>query len=201
MAPLGPFNSICVIIHLLGDPIDTVCSLLTKLEVSRRLYARWVAISETHGRGTDWLWGEAPTAGSSERDNIAPVGQQGLTTTGFHQTENEQQQQLRITLLQARDLATVNAVFDDWGFSSGEVFDGMHRQMLRLSVADREVFITACTEAAHKLSESRADDRLRTYLAILGYIGATIGAFLRMLNDGPNKLTGTAPPLPPKALG
>lgn len=174
---------------------------MTKLEVSRRLYARWAAVSETHGRDTGWPGGGAPKAGSSERNDIALVERQGLTPTGFHQAENEQQQQLRITLLQARDLATVNAVFDDWKFSSEEVFDGMHVQLRRLSTANREVFITACTEAAHKLSESRADDRLRTYLAILGYISAAIGAFLRMLNEGPTKLTGTAPPLPPKTLG
>lgn len=70
----------------------------------------------------------------------------------------------------------------------------MHRQLRRLSAAEREVFITACTEAAHKLSESRADDRLRTYLAILGYIAAIIAAFLR---TRPSRTTGISPPPPP----
>ena len=195
LASLGPFNSICVIIHLLGDPIDTACSLLTKLEVSRRLYARWAALSETHDRDADWLGGRAPMPGPAERDDIALV-----EPHDFHRAGDENQQQLRITLPQARDLATVNAVFDDWKFSSEEAFDGMHRQMLRLSVADRAVFITACTEAAHKLSESRADDRLRTYLAIFAYVASTIGAYLRTVNEGAVKMTGAAPPPPSRTL-
>ena len=40
--PLGPLNSFYIAIHLLGDPIHTVYSLLVKIEVSRGVRARWV---------------------------------------------------------------------------------------------------------------------------------------------------------------
>ncbi|PWW71797.1 hypothetical protein C7212DRAFT_32047, partial [Tuber magnatum] len=40
--PLGPLNSFCIAIHLFGDPIHTVYSLLVKLELSRRIRSRWV---------------------------------------------------------------------------------------------------------------------------------------------------------------
>lgn len=147
LAPLGRFNSICVIIHLLGDPIDTIWSLLTKLEVSRRLYTKWATIS---------------TASSD----------------------------LEIKPAQAQDLAAVNAVFDDWEFSSEDMFDKMHSKLSSLPAEKRAVFIKACTKAAYKLSESRVDDRLRAYLAVVGYIVAIISAFFRTLNDGPSKMTG-----------
>ncbi|CUS11618.1 unnamed protein product, partial [Tuber aestivum] len=40
--PLGSLNSFCIAIHLFGDPIHTVYSLLVKLEISRRIRARWI---------------------------------------------------------------------------------------------------------------------------------------------------------------
>jgi len=41
-SPLRPLTSFCIAIHLFGDPIHSVYSLLVKLEVSRRIHALWV---------------------------------------------------------------------------------------------------------------------------------------------------------------
>ncbi|KAI5850824.1 hypothetical protein BZA05DRAFT_445207 [Tricharina praecox] len=164
-AQLGLGNLLCVVCHLLGDPIDTMCSLLTKLEVSRRLYTRWATISEP----------VLPPAGLDEE---ARLGFTTLPDPAF-----------QLTLSQAQDLAAVNAVFDDWMHSSDMVFVAMRSALMRLPPKLRVQFITAITEAAHKLSESRADDRLRAWLAILGYAVAIIAAFMRTLDQGPEKMT------------
>jgi hypothetical protein len=175
LAPLGPFNSICVIIHLLGDPIDSMWSLLTKLEVSRRLYTKWATISA------------APRLDSV---SVLDIDLEHPAVEGITVQQVGCLSDLRIDPTQAQDLAAVNAVFDDWVFSSEEVFDEMRNKLSSLPAEKRAVFITACTEAAYKLSESRVDDRLRTYLAVVGYIVAIISAFFRTLNDGPSKMTG-----------
>ena len=39
--PLGQWNTYCVIVHALGDPMDFMASLITRLEVGSRLYKLW----------------------------------------------------------------------------------------------------------------------------------------------------------------
>ncbi|KAF8249218.1 hypothetical protein K440DRAFT_677656 [Wilcoxina mikolae CBS 423.85] len=153
--PFGSLNTIYSVIHLLGDPIDSICSLLTKLEVSKRLHARWVSVSA--------VGNAANNHGSIELEGLA-----GGTA-------------LRITPEHARDIATVNAIFDDWGFSTNSVFEIMFQTLTDLDAQGREKFIAACIDAAHRLSESRADERRRTSFAVLGYIVAIIAAFLKSL--------------------
>ena len=157
MAPLGSLNSIYSALHLLGDPIDTICSLLTKLEVSRRLYAKWVSVSAA---------GES----TNEHDDL-----------GIPMSILDGEPALKITPAQARDLATVNSAFDDWLFSTNEIFEAMLNALIRLDDKRRKIFITACIEAAHRLSESRVDERRRTVFAVAGYIVAIIASFLKSI--------------------
>ena len=160
MAPLGSLNSIYSGIHLLGDPIDTMSSLLTKLEVSKRLYTRWVSVS---------VAGELV---NEHDDQHVPMSTQ---------VEKRERAALEITAAQARDLATVNSVFDDWLFSTNKVFETMLSALISLDDQRRKIFITACIEAAHRLSESRVDELRRTAFAIAGYVVAIIASFLKSL--------------------
>jgi len=160
-APLGPGNFFCVVCHLIGDPIDSICSLLTKLEVRRRLFARWAAVDEP----------PRPPARFDEEARLAYA-------PGF-----------ALTRSQAQDLAAVNAVYDDWMHSSDKVFAAMRAALLQLSAPERAQFLSAIAEAAHKLAESRADDQLRAWLAIAGYVAAIVAAFMRTLDGGPEKMT------------
>ncbi|KAF8535788.1 hypothetical protein BDD12DRAFT_983127 [Trichophaea hybrida] len=153
--PLGSLNTIYSVTHLFGDPIDSMCSLLTKLEVFKRLHARWISVSAVRNSATGH--------NSIELEELA-----GRMT-------------LRISPEHARDLATVNAIFDDWGFSISSVFGMMFQTLTDLDPNGREKFIAACIDAAHRLSESRADERRRTCIAVLGYIVAIIAAFLKSL--------------------
>ncbi|RPB00786.1 hypothetical protein L873DRAFT_1842778, partial [Choiromyces venosus 120613-1] len=123
--PLGPLNSFCVAIHLFGDPIDLVYSLLVKLEISRKIHAHWV---------------DSPPA---------------MREGEFYESEKQRKRALR-------DIATVNAVFDEWNYSAVAVYPQMRRLFDRLQGERRTNFIVACSEAAHRLSDSRVDDSLRT---------------------------------------
>lgn len=160
MAPLGSLNSIYSGIHLLGDPIDTMSSLLTKLEVSKRLYTRWVSVSV------------AGKLVNEHDDQHVPMSTQ---------VEKRERAALEITAAQARDLATVNSVFDDRLFSTNKVFETMLSALISLDDQRRKIFITACIEAAHRLSESRVDELRRTAFAIAGYVVAIIASFLKSL--------------------
>jgi len=145
--PLGPLNSFFIAIHLLGDPIHTVYSLLVKLEVSQRIHARWV--------------------------NSPPPIREGE----LYQDEKERRRALR-------DIATVNVLFDEWNYSAVGVYPQMRRLFDRLEGEKRTDFIAACREAAHKLSDSRVNDSLRTWLAVGGYIVGVIAAYMKTLESG-----------------
>ena len=83
-----------------------------------------------------------------------------------------------------RDIATVNVLFDEWNYSAVGVYPQMRRLFDRLEGEKRTNFIAACREAAHRLSDSRVDDSLRTWLAVGGYIVGVISAFLKTLESG-----------------
>ncbi|PUU78940.1 hypothetical protein B9Z19DRAFT_1125855 [Tuber borchii] len=145
--PLGSLNSFFIAIHLFGDPIHTVYSLLVKLEISRRIHARWV---------------------------ISPPP---IREGELYVDENERKRALR-------DIATVNVLFDEWNYSAVGVYPQMRRLFDRLEGEKRINFIAACREAAHKLSDSRVNDSLRTWLAVGGYIVGVVSAFLKTLESG-----------------
>jgi hypothetical protein len=47
VAPLGPLNNVCVVMCLLGNPVNTLDSLIVKAEAVRRVYAGWVEFPPT----------------------------------------------------------------------------------------------------------------------------------------------------------
>ncbi|KAF2429738.1 hypothetical protein EJ08DRAFT_650194 [Tothia fuscella] len=53
LATLGKRNSLMTLLHLLGDPIDSCWSLLTKLEIWNRCYDQAVQLSRNHGQNED----------------------------------------------------------------------------------------------------------------------------------------------------
>jgi len=145
--PLGPLNSFYIAIHLLGDPIHTVYSLLVKLEVSRRIHALWV--------------------------NSPPPIREGE----LYEDEKGRRRALR-------DIATVNVLFDEWNYNAVGLYPQMRRLFDRLKGKKRTNFIAACREASHKLSDSRVNDSLRTWLAVGGYIVSVIAAYMKTLESG-----------------
>jgi len=145
--PLGPLNSFYIAIHLLGDPIHTVYSLLVKIEVSRGVRARWV--------------------------NSPPPIREGE----LYEDEKERRRVLR-------DIATVNVLFDEWNYNAIGVYPEMRESLDRLEGERRTKFIAACREAAHRLSDSRVNDSLRTWLAVGGYIVSIIAAYMKTIESG-----------------
>ena len=146
--PLGPLNSFYIAIHLLGDPIHTVYSLLVKLEVSRRILAHWV--------------------------NSPPPIREGELY------EDEKKKRRRAL----RDIATVNVLFDEWNYDAIAVYPQMRGSLDRLKGEKKANFIAACREAAHRLSDSRVNDSLRTWLAVGGYIVSVIAAYMKTIESG-----------------
>ena len=88
-----------------------------------------------------------------------------------------------------RDIATVNVLFDEWNYNASGVYPQMRRLFDRLEGKKRTNFIAACREAAHRLSDSRVNDSLRTWLAVVGYIVSIVSAFLKSLESGASNRT------------
>jgi hypothetical protein len=129
LAALGYKSTILTIVHLLGDPIDSMWSLLTKLEVARRGRV-WVARTATR---------KVPT----------------------------------------KAVAAVLAAMEELADSGSDV-NGPNRaiQPYLHPHVDQDVFDDACRGAAAELADSKVDESLRTYLAILGYLFTVSGAFI-----------------------
>jgi hypothetical protein len=98
--------------------------------------------------------------------------------------ENESQRRRSL-----RDIGTVNVLFDEWNYGAIGVYPQMRGLFDRLGGERRTNFIAACREAAHRLSDSRVNDSLRTWLAIGGYIVGVIAAFLKTLESGASNRT------------
>jgi len=88
-----------------------------------------------------------------------------------------------------RDFAAVNVLFDEWNNSAVRVYPELLRLFDGLEDDKRTNFIAACREAAHKLSDSRMNDSLRTWLAVGGYIVGVASAFLKTLETGASNRT------------
>jgi len=88
-----------------------------------------------------------------------------------------------------RDIAAVNVLFDEWNYSAIRVYPQLRWLFDRLEGERRKNFIAACREAAHKLSDSRVNDSLRTWLAVGGYVVGVASAFLKTLETGASNRT------------
>ncbi|KAF7507869.1 hypothetical protein GJ744_010033 [Endocarpon pusillum] len=137
-AALGYISTILTILHLLGDPIDSMWSLLTKLEVSRRCHV-WVTRTATR---------RVPT----------------------------------------KAVAIILAAMEELDGSGGEinVLTGSIQPYLHPNI-DQDIFDDACKEAASELADSKVDESIRTYLAILGYLFSLSAAFVDAVDNGSEK--------------
>ena len=91
-----------------------------------------------------------------------------------------------------RDIAAVNVLFDEWNYSAIRVYPQLRWLFDRLEGERRKNFIAACREAAHKLSDFRVDNSLRTWLAVVGYVVSVVGAFLKTLESEASNRTAHA---------
>jgi hypothetical protein len=192
--PLSISNTLAVIAHLIGDPIDSMWSMLTRQEVSRRIYrcvsavgmedssfiAPVLSVYEEIGWQnalSDWThaWGERR---KTRQCNASAVETQ---PDGAHDANASEPpcakhpRSFRSSIQSIRNLtrkATAVRALPKNTSGEGQILDEEEKYLI--------------LEACHQITSNRSDSELATWFAIIGLLGAIIGALFRTLSSGQN---------------
>lgn len=169
-ASLGIWNSVCVTIHLLGDPISTFESLLSKLNRLRKHRTRCAremgdlpvdlqkAVAMMLAAYDEWDYNAMMQSGGGRR-----IGYTVLDVSGKDQEHNPDMLE----------------VFKVWL--------GPHRQPSTTKQLYRR---TACLRAASELSDCRSSGLAKTLMGVVTYITVISAAFVRIASGDHTNRTG-----------
>jgi hypothetical protein len=159
-APLGFFNNtIHVTLHHLSDPIHSIWSMLVMQEVQRRLLRR-AKIVCSHPI--------AIRAGSGDS-----IFRKLLKRYFHHETYDKR----------SKCLAAIFAAYDEFGCHSFQALSDVSR--LNLNPDQWDII----EEVGFRLTKERTESQTQTWLAVVNYLGAIIGAFIRTYRERENNQT------------
>jgi hypothetical protein len=168
-APLSGLNICQVIFHLLGDPIDSMWSMLTRQEVNRRFFRRATTSALLGGQPLATIlsaydelgWQDASThffESLRARTPIEPPTE--ISTTPEEEVETSQSSNSRLpTFLKPSPEPTT--------------------QETHFEIHPDEIEIHHIQVAAQRITSNRSESQLTTWIAIGSLVGALIGAFIR----------------------
>lgn len=191
-APLPAANSLAVIAHLLGDPIDSIWSMLTRQEACRRFYRRaasskllpkqaiatvWSAFDELGWRDASGCFFESLRLRDREQQPNLPS-----------QSPEASSSQVHVSLETAAprrngQRSNNNRRLNIWNRRSVEPQD------TSFNVPPDEVETYYIELAAQRLTSNRSDSQLTTWVAILAMFGGLGGAYVRTWMNRSNNQT------------
>ncbi|KAH0537941.1 hypothetical protein FGG08_005391 [Glutinoglossum americanum] len=206
-APLGAGNMVFVVFHLIGDPIDSMWSMLTRTEVNRRFYRRAIETGfdgrehiATIWAAYDELGWQEPTGyflrnpqnrdtASSRPPSPEPRPSGGSTDVVVIVDRTTPQQAYRTASSSSADLSEPESSSASW---IGAIFQKMTGWAWRLPREARvpqqysEIYVGP-TEAesfyirlaSHRLTSNRSESQLGTWFAILALLTSLAGAYIR----------------------
>ncbi|KAI9856199.1 MAG: hypothetical protein M1813_009216 [Trichoglossum hirsutum] len=172
-APLGMGNTCNIILHILGDPLDTLWSLMTRQEVNRRLFRR----AKEYSKGDEFrhiatVWSAYDELGwrDPSRETLGLRNPPGPNGEGYAPQG----------VLQ-RGLTT----------ASGWV--GRPKEYARIPIREgrepTKAELYYIQLASHRLASNRSESQLTTWFAIIGLFIALISAFIRTYSQRSNNQT------------
>jgi hypothetical protein len=181
-APLPARNICAVVAHLLGDPIDSMWSMLTRQEANRRFYRRATTSGLLNGKPVATIWSACEELGlhdastyffdalrardsqrhSPDHQGISPSQLPSQVPTPGDYGEQTATPPLR-QFLRRLTVWDVERAVQVIHFQNGP--------------DDAEFYLIEL--AAHLLSSNRSESQLTTWVAILGLMGSLIGAYVR----------------------
>lgn len=187
-APLGLGNKIAVITHLLGDPLDTLWSMMTRQEVNRRLYRR---ANRYRKLGTDFKhvatvwstydelgWGD-PSPWFANALRVRNLNRRSATPASDGQNVARRSTDQHLRDLNFQETASILLRNLDAGDEILEV--DVH------GLSEMELYYIQL--ASHRLACNRSESQLTTWFAILGLLGALCAAFIRTYTQRLNNQT------------
>lgn len=187
-APLGIGNQIAVIVHLLGDPLDTLWSMMTRQEVNRRLHRRANRFSElsTDFKHVATVW--------SAYDELGWSNPSAWFADALRKRNPEWRNSL--TAPNKRSLARQNTrwLFQSWkrleaGDVSGRSSDAEAKFQETDIRGPESAELYYIQLASHRLASNRSESQLTTWFAIFGLLGALCAAFIRTYTQRLNNQT------------
>lgn len=188
-APLSAANSLAVIAHLLGDPIDSIWSMLTRQEASRRFYRRAASskLLPKHAIATVW----------SAFDELGWRDASAYFFESLRKRDKEQQPKLRSRSPEASSSqvpaplasrrngqrSNNNRRLNIWNRKPSKSQD------VSFNVAPDETEIYYIELAAQRLTSIRSDSQLTTWVAIISMFGGLGGAYVRTWMNRSNNQT------------
>jgi hypothetical protein len=192
--PVGTMNRILIASHVLSDPIDSLWSLLTRIEIHRRLYNLAVARRLRSARAIATIWAAYDELNFHDpsgffllhlqikRDSMLELGH-FLEVAGYSQPSRSRTVQLPHT----RTSQSISSTFWTWllqrmkpAVQQAILNQEDERFIEMLSNTERRV-IYLIERAAKRLVENRSASSLASWMSIFGLMGALLGAYVRTL--------------------
>ncbi|KAI9766170.1 MAG: hypothetical protein M1840_006737 [Geoglossum simile] len=180
-APLGVANIFAVITHIVGDPLDTLWSMMTRQEVNRRLYE----CARKYSDGSDGsepkhiatIWSAYDELGWKDASShFAETLEHRDPNTPSQIRHNRPEQNIfhrGLTILNAR-----------MGGPRG--YENLPTEGRRPTSAE----LYYIQLASHRLASNRSESQLTTWFAIIGLLGGLFAAFIRTYMKRLNNQTG-----------
>ncbi|KAK3939172.1 hypothetical protein QBC46DRAFT_438313 [Diplogelasinospora grovesii] len=174
--PLGAWNMICVIAHILADPIDTLWCLLTRITVRRHLLRRAEDQRLLRGGSIATIWAaydelnfHDPSAHFLQ--SLRELSPHKGYPVGFLRVKGETSRSLESAKLHSDlDRRCSNRRDSD--------FESWDRAIQDLSPDERRI-LYHIEKAAQRLVFNRDESSLTTWMSIFGLGSALMGAFVR----------------------
>jgi hypothetical protein len=188
-APLGVGNICAIIMHLLGDPLDTLWSMMTRQEINRRFYRRaknysgtnefrhiatvWSAFDElgwrdpsSHFANTLRRRSDPDTSNSDESTSNSDE-----STSNSDESRGPNEGIQKTEGIFNRIVALINSKKSSQG--------GYHYLPIREDQGLTKAELYHIQVASHRLASNRSESQLTTWFAIIGLGGALAAAFIR----------------------
>jgi uncharacterized membrane protein YeaQ/YmgE (transglycosylase-associated protein family) len=189
-APLGFLNALYSILHILGDPIDSMWSMLTRQEVSRRHYQRArTTLTGTSTAALAAIWCAYDELGFTDPSDHffdALREREGRTTRGG---ANYPQPSVGRSSTLPGSTGWLAFVRRSTGFGLGGSPSSHPRRRTDERVHPDAVENYLIEVAAQSLQSSREESQGVILASILGLIGALAGAFIRTWKERRNNQT------------
>lgn len=180
-APLGVKNTVAVIIHLTGDPIDSIWSMLTRQEANRRFYRCAVQSKLIRDQTVATIWSSYDELGWQDaafnffrslkmRESAQRCGRR---SSGSYNSARGSSTTSRGSKSVSRSPRGQSP------FSRGHY--GLLDTDSTSKLDEPELYLIQI--AAQRITSNRSDSGLQTWVAIISMIGAEVSAFLHTVSS------------------
>ncbi|KAK4162370.1 hypothetical protein QBC43DRAFT_356163 [Cladorrhinum sp. PSN259] len=196
--PLGAFNMICSVAHIVADPIDTLWCLLTRITVRQKLLKKATEWNLLSAGAIATIWSTYDEFGFQDPSDDFKTALDGLRTVygysnNFLAVKHGQRPDRKITAISLEPKLTLGqrlkALFAyRRQLPEHALMEQAQRVIQDLSIDERQI-LYHIELTAQRLVFNREESLLPTWISILGLMSAMMGAFVRTWSERLNSQT------------